>query len=346
MSSSRFSCGAGKRYLWGAGSSAIEFLDAYPELQIDAVIETTPKTTSFRGYPVVASSEADFSKADIIIGSEFVEDITDAAIKYGASPSRIVPFYELMIQDADACVISYQKCGRTWLRMILGHIFHQHFNIPEQEILRITQSAMRFKKEKPEMPVLVFFHDDGAHRKTANELCEDKKSYLDRSVIFLCRDPRDVIVSNYYHMTYRAKSNNLPMPQFVRNFFPGIIKFYNIWADQLFPHFLLVRYEDLRVNTHKQINRILDYLGLLGNIDDNLIEQAISYCDIKEMAKYEAENKFNSAVLSNPGDTMAAKVRNGKVSGYKAEFDLELQNWCLAELRSLNPLFGYNPDFS
>jgi len=328
-------------YLWGAGSSAIEFLDAYPEIEFDAFIETAQRKAEFRGHPVLAACDVNFSDASIIICSEFVNEIREMAILLGAQNHRIVPYHEVMIRDADACFVSYQKCGRTWLRLMLGRIFQQRSSLPEREVLRITQSGMRFKASHPKMPTMVFFHDDEAHRKTADEMNVDKSFYKSRRIVFLVRDPRDVIVSNYYHMTFRAKQNDLSMKDFARRFYPGIIRFYNIWADVPVSDFLIVRYEDLKRDTKGILREIITFLEVRFPISDEIIEEAVAYCSISNMAQYEKDNKFNSTILCNEGDKRSAKVRLGKISGFDSELDGKTICWCNQLLEGVNPIFGY-----
>lgn len=219
-----------KRYLWGAGNSAVEFLESYPSMHFDAVIETNPTSSEFMGHQVVSPDSVDLRGAEIIVASEFVDEIRQVALAHGASPGNVRPAHTKLLDDADVAFVSYQKCGRTWVRLMLGRVFQVMFDLPESEVLRITQSPMRFKETHRGMPAIVFHHDDAAHRKTASELDRSKTWYREKRVIFLCRDPRDVVLSNYYHMTFRAKSNKLDVNGFVRKYFAGIIGFYNAWA--------------------------------------------------------------------------------------------------------------------
>ena len=330
-----------KYYIWGSGSSAIEFLDAYPEIQFDGVIETSPKTDKFRNLTVSRPSELQLQNSRIIIASEFVEEITATAIRHGAKLENLFFASEILIHDADLVFVSYQKCGRTWLRLMLGRIFQQAFNLPEAEILKITQSPMRFKKIADEMPCLIFEHDQNAHRKVANEIGESKL-HKDKKVVFLSRDPRDVILSNYYHMTFRAKSNDLSKIDFIQRYFSGIIKFYNIWADAITKDKLLIRYEDLKNNPRHELIRILNYIrpDLLEKCS-NFIDEAVEYSSFTNMAQYETYNKFNSTILSYDGNENARKVRKGNVGDFKSEIDTDLQEWCKKNMYSLNPIYGY-----
>lgn len=328
-------------YIWGAGSSAVEFLESYPETNFDAVIETSPKRSHFRGLPVRSPDSLDLKDAAVIIASEFVADIKKVALAHGARSENLFPAHQLVLADADVSVISYQKCGRTWLRLMIGRVLQTQYGLPEKEILAITQSPMRFSNSRPEMPRIAFYHDDEAHRKEANELEQRKDSYRDRNIIFLCRDPRDVVVSNFYHMTFRARLNTLPLNEFVSKYFPGIIAFYNIWARAGLGHILLVRYEDLRRNTTDELRRVLEFIQPELARGARRIDEAVLYSSLENMARYEAENRFGSAVLSNRGGENAAKVRQGKIGGFKVELDAAMQDWCSEQLVALDARYQY-----
>lgn len=331
-----------ENYLWGAGSSAAAFLDAYADMSFKGVIETSPSRDVFRGLPVVPPGSVNFRCANITIASEFFEEIYDTAMEMGARPEDISNATDIALRDADAAVISYQKCGRTWIRLMLGRIFQQKWGLSESEIVRITESPRRFKDKLPIMPKVIFHHDDSAHRKTEDQLRRSKLEYFQKKVIFLCRDPRDVILSNYYHMTFRARRNELSKKDFIKKFLPGVVQFYNIWIDAKVGEFLLIRFEDMKRNTHYELQRILDFLNSDLTICESIIDEAIDYCSLDNMKKYEAENRFGSPILSNQGgQAESAKVRGGKIGGFKTEVDDELQLWCNEQIRDLDHRYGY-----
>lgn len=330
------------QYLWGAGTSAIEFLESYPEAVFESIIETTPTMNEFMGHKIVSPSDADLTGSRIIVASEFYDEIKKIALEYGAVEKNLIPAYEILVKDADATVVSYQKCGRTWLRLILGRVFQTIFELPDREILRITQSPMRFCRIAPEMPKVIFHHDDAAHRKVAGQLNQSKAWYRGNKIVFLCRDPRDVVVSNFYHMTFRAKTNRLEMDDFVRKYFRGIIEFFNLWINADLPEFLVIRYEDMRYNTHFEISKVLRFVAPSLQVQESTIDDAIEFCSLENMAQYERENRFGSAVLAKSSDDIcASKVRKGQVGGFRADLSQELQSWCHLQMEGLDTRYGY-----
>ena len=101
----------------------------------------------------------------------------------------------------DAFLISYPKCGRTWLRLLLGkYVIGEGGEGDPLEVLSLTQAS-------PEFISLEITHDDYPHWKPVEKLFADKRAYVDKKVIFLVRDPRDVLVSGYFQHIKREDVN-------------------------------------------------------------------------------------------------------------------------------------------
>ena len=329
--------------IWGTGSSAEEFMNSYPEIKIDYFIETEPSKTMFKKLKVLKASEINLLKSNIIIANEYYDEIKLLLLKQRINPKNILNADDQILRDSDVIVVSYQKCGRTWLRVMIGYFLQKKFKLQEEEILKITQSAPYYKKIQPSMPKFMFKHDDNAHRKQANELSPNKDIYNDKKVIFLSRDPRDVIVSNFYHMTYRINSNKLKFEDFVKKFFSGIIKYYNIWANYGFnKNRLLIRYEDLHTSTSEKLFDILNFVDKNIQPETKEINFAIKYASFENMKKYESENRFNSSILENQGGYKSSKIRKGKVGGFKDIMTKDLQLYCEKEMKNLNSIFSYS----
>lgn len=234
-------------------------------------------------------------------------------------------------QRTDVYMISYPKCGRTWLRLMIGKAIAEQFSLPINEDLLL----LRWKSTPhPDLPMITVVHEDRPMLKTPQELETSKEKYRDKKVIFLARDPRDVIVSSYFEMKKRGElfgqnpyEKHQPvfegdLPEFIdqtRGGFDTILRYYNIWADnrEIPQGFLLVRYEDMRRDPARELRRVLEFLGLFP-IDEAVIQEAVRYASFENMRKMEREGDFKSGVL-NPAersDEDSYKTRKGKVGGY------------------------------
>ncbi len=178
-------------------------------------------------------------------------------------------------QKTDVYLISYPKCGRTWLRLMIGKTIASHFSLPDDEDILFVRWKNRVHSLVPRITVV---HDDRPMLRTPQELETSKSQYEGKKVIFLVRDPRDVVVSSYFEMSKRgAMFGDNPyenhkgvfegsLQEFVfqkRSGIDTIIRYYNIWAEarSIPSGFLLVRYEDLRSDTARELRRIMDFLG-------------------------------------------------------------------------------------
>ncbi len=231
------------------------------------------------------------------------------------------------LQGTDAFIISYPKCGRTWLRLLLGKYLQQHFGLAEDatmlELHALTSSL-------PGQPRVDFSHDDLPQLKPAADIDHDKRRYRGKKVVFLVRDPRDVLVSYYFQYTRRGAHQRAgeaaytgSMSDFIRHEIGGIdniVTFYNAWAGQrdVPAAFLLLRYEDLHAAPVPELRKLLDFLGF-PKADDAALERVLFYGSFDNMQRMERDNVFNSPRLKapDPKDPESFKVRKGQVAGYR-----------------------------
>jgi hypothetical protein len=260
-------------------------------------------------------------------------------------------------RNTDVYLISYPKCGRTWLRLMIGRAIAQHFGLPEDE----ETLFIRWKKRPlPQVPWITVVHDDRPMLKAPEELQTSKAKYQDKRVIFLVRDPRDVIVSSYFEMKNRGQlfgdnpyENRKAvfegsLPEFICNKtggFETILRYYNIWAENrnIPSGFLLVRYEDLKTNAQHELRRIIDFLEL-EPIPDGILAEAVEYASFENMRKMESQGQFKSGILkpADQSNQESYKTRKGKVKGFAEHLD-EADIACLnqAMREKLSAYFGY-----
>ncbi len=238
-------------------------------------------------------------------------------------------------------IVSFPKSGRTWLRVILCRALAKHYGFPDERCLyleRITAAAG--------LPTVAFTHDDAATDEWYSQLSRDKGIYAGKRIVFLVRDPRDILVSYFFHKTKRfAASWALGLSDFVRSPFFGIRKilsFYQIWwqASNVPLSFSVCKYEDLHKDALLFCQQVLSWLGL-PSVPDGVLSEAIEFASFDNLKKLEAQNWFGNKVLrpANPDDQDSYKTRRGVVGGYRdylTEEDLRYVNAKIA--RSKCPL--------
>ncbi|HEU6447415.1 MAG TPA: sulfotransferase domain-containing protein [Verrucomicrobiae bacterium] len=248
--------------------------------------------------------------------------------------------------DADIFIISYPKSGRTWLRLMLGKYLSDLSGAEFSELLELYELTSK-RKQFPRIGVI----HDGSSRdgkfQHRSQLKKSKRLYRNKQVIFLARDPRDVAVSYYFHCSRREKAGRWNLSDFLRdeNFgLPKIIHFMNIWAkNRATPKkFLLVHYEKLLAAPAKELEKVIDFIGVKS--DPALLEEAVAFGAFDNMRQMELQERFGSDRL-RPGcatDPESFKTRRGKAGGYAdylTDNDLKYANDLMA--KELSPFFGY-----
>lgn len=246
----------------------------------------------------------------------------------------------------DAYLVSFPKCGRTWLRLIVGRAIQQHFGFDAErtKMLDLTPLA----RLHPGVPRIEVTHEGTPHLQTPEELNTSKSRYAFKKVVLLVRDPRDVVVSLYYQRCKRDETYDGALRDFIyesRGSLDTIIEYYNIWASRrdVPGELLLVRYEDLHEATVVEARRVLDFLGLY-DVDTSIVKHAVEYASFDNMRKMERSGQVESERLQpgDPTDKQSYKTRKGQVGGFREELDepeIEYVTHRLTE--ELAPVFGY-----
>jgi hypothetical protein len=229
------------------------------------------------------------------------------------------------VRGSDVVVVSYAKSGRTWLNAMISRLYHVRYGTPATQLINHDN----FQRFNPAIPSVFFNHALGGLEKTDNV-----KLYLDRKVILLVRDPRDVAVSLWFHFAKRATAGERTIhgiPAGVtelspRDFIlreevglPSVVAFLERWLRnlELVPRSLLIRYEDLRAQPTAALKQVMDFVG--GNFSEDEIAAAVAFCEFENMQKLERTGFFETKKLApgDPDDSDSFKVRRGKVGGYR-----------------------------
>lgn len=257
-------------------------------------------------------------------------NISDKARKMLSSPDTFrfyLNTYVLSRLEAirpDVYIVSYPKCGRTWLRYLLQN----YFSATGVPLRHFRDSSI----QAPEGgPVVKFEHDLGnwipAPSKLSN-LTFNNPMYESKKVIFLVRDPRDTLVSSWFHLTFREPIYRRSLSEFIRDDILGIRKivaFTNMWiAHRHVPEsFLLLTYEQLHRDAASCFKTILEFTGL--PVDRLSIERAVQESSFRKMQSSEKEGKLREPWMK-PGlrnSEKSLKVRRGKVGSYRNELSDE-----------------------
>jgi hypothetical protein len=189
----------------------------------------------------------------------------------------------LMVRPDDTFITSYPRSGNTWTRFLLANLLHPDRSITfaniESLIPDATVVSSRAIKRVPR-PRLIKSHE-----------------YFDpryQRLIYLVRDPRDVALSLYHaRRKYRSIDDGYSVEQFVsERFLPGDLDV--SWGEHVGswvatrmndPAFLLVRYEDLRQDTIRELRRMAVFLG--ASADTSALTQAVEKSSAERLRQLE-----------------------------------------------------------
>lgn len=261
------------------------------------------------------------------------------------------------LQKADFVFVSFGKSGRTWLRVMISHLFRLKYELPENAIL----SFDNFHNMNNKIPKTFFTHDNYIKDYAGN--FDNKKPFYTKPVVLMARDPRDVAVSQFFQWKFRLKPNKVLINNYpsrdveisIYDFVMGdiggsmqeVVDYLNLWAQEAerLGSFHLLRYEDLRTQPNSELRRLLDFMQIEASQEQ--VDAAVDYSSYENMKKMESKEQFRFAggrmMPADKDNPDSYKVRRAKVGGYRDYFSDEEVAAIDARLNdTLNSLYGYS----
>ncbi|XP_069942104.1 luciferin sulfotransferase-like [Cherax quadricarinatus] len=137
-------------------------------------------------------------------------------------------------------------------------------------------------------------------------------------VVYVCRDPRDVCVSYYYH-DVKFQALTATFDQFVPLFLHNLLFFSPIWPHILGfwkvrnkDHILFLRYEDMKENLAAVVRQTAGFLG--KEVDEEKVSWLVHHCSFGEMSKNSAANNETMMIRSTEEAKNIKFMRKGQVT--------------------------------
>jgi len=222
-------------------------------------------------------------------------------------------------RSADVVLISFPKCGRTWLRMMIGNAAQEYAGKRMSNPIDID-SLHRLDRLLPNIHVTHYGHPD---KKTPEEIDVGPRKYAGKKVILLVREPKDVMVSLYFQKSRRERSFEGTIGEFIRcrrGSIESFIKFYQMLYDDSsgMAGIHVVRYEDMLEDALAVLQRVLVFAGF-PEIEPARLERAVEKSSFERMREAEGRGiyRIQALVPGDVADEESFKVRRGQSGGHR-----------------------------
>lgn len=197
---------------------------------------------------------------------------------------------------ASTFLVSFPKSGRTWLRTMVEYAVEREYGAAAKQGL------------------WSFVHDDDPFWRRPAELASRKTEFRYKRVILLTREPKDVLVSSFFHKRDRQGLWTGSLQEYLAQPIGGLetwVRYHEIWrAHAQEPlAFMEISYEELHADAVGQLQRVLAFLG--RPVPDETLAEAVRHASFERMQARERESCGADARAES------LKARKGLVGGHR-----------------------------
>jgi alcohol sulfotransferase len=150
-----------------------------------------------------------------------------------------------------------------------------------------------------------------------SHLTYDRRLFLDKPVIYIMRDPRDVIVSAYFHATRHKHSFEGDILSFIKDEARGaplMCNYLNGWAKGLTERRShILTYEALYADPDAELTKVLKFLG--HPVDSSLVKSTVAAGNFSAMQALEKLQGIPGHTYDR-NDTNSLRMRQGRPGAY------------------------------
>jgi len=261
------------------------------------------------------------------------------------------------VRDDDIWIVTYPKCGTTWTQEIVWHIMND-VNREAGELPLFSRSPfLEFQGiQSVENSPAKKFANDPKVEKMIRRIIDESVDYTDTlpktrpriikthlplellpdnlldkaHVVYACRNPKDVCVSYYHHISdvfdelYEYTGT---FDQFTECFMEGTLeygRYFNhlksAWKLRNHPNMKFFWYEDMKKNTKKEVSDLADFLK--HPLSQDKIDDLVEHLSFKNMKQRATDG------MGGEKSPLAKFYRKGEVGDWKNYFEGEkLEKW-------------------
>lgn len=244
----------------------------------------------------------------------------------------------LTVHPDDVFIVSYPRSGNTWFRFLIANL--------------LSDEPASFGNIERLVPDIYTNSDVQLLGMNRPRILKSHEPFtaLYKSIVYLIRDPRDVVVSLYhYNVKVRMLDPDFPLERFVDQFIDSasFVNRFGTWgehvktwiaAERPEERFVVIRYEDLLSGAPGQLRRICGVLGIPD--DDARIARAVELSDAQQMRA--SEKKHHDRWASTKGSRKDKQfVRKAKEGTWREELPPQLADRVARRWPELMERFGY-----
>ncbi|CAN8008842.1 unnamed protein product [Ixodes pacificus] len=232
------------------------------------------------------------------MSAEVYRDVEGVSIRreYHEKTVRSVPSYKP--QEGDIFIVTYPKCGTTWVQYITYNIFNDGVRPPSMTDVFSSVPVLKRRgiQDDKDLPRPVAMK---THLPFSKQLYSEGAKY-----IYVSRNPYDCCVS-FYHFAKTTRADHFEgrtFDEFFESFVRGKVDFGDYfdhllswYAHRSDPNVLFMTYEDLKKDTESCVLKVADFIGeeYGRKLRDQpeLLERIVSNVSLEAMKGLEKETK-------------------------------------------------------
>lgn len=214
------------------------------------------------------------------------------------------------LRESDVLLASFPRSGSRWLRFMLYNVLSSS-DAEFGEVYRVAPFLGRHRDATPSLP------GNGRLIQT-----HESRSFGPAGVVYLVRDPRSVVVSQYFLYLRRGLFEE-GFDEFVNRFLSGKGSPHGSWGDHV-QHWMnhprlraVVHFEEMRADTVGTLTSLVERMGVPRDRDS--VVAAVERNTIDHMREKESRSPYRH----RPERPEIPHIRKGSVDGWKSELTPE-----------------------
>jgi len=273
---------------------------------------------------------------------------------------------------------SYPKSGNTWLRSLISGLMYSddgvfNFNyikkikqFPSKEFFQDFTKDLYNIHEVKKYWVLaqekINLDNKVKFLKTHNLNCNiDNYSFSDKNntlaTIYIVRDPRNLVnsISNHFGKSIKESKNFILSPKVIsthkQTYSAGgeVITYIGSWQEHFnfwtknTENLLLIKYEDLISDPHRELNKIINFLKKFCEVkvNENKKENLINSTSFESLKKMEQQGHFTESVFSKNSSKKIDFFNKGPNNIWKDNLQKNIQEEIELKLKKEMLELGY-----